>query len=248
MHYCWFGKAKKSDLISECIDTWKKHLPDFELKEWNEDNAIIDCEFAVKAFQKKKWAFVSDYVRLEVLYKYGGIYLDTDMFLIKPLHDLLHHSCFLGKQEEQLVNACIIGSVPNHAFIKKCIDEYKMLKFDEHRMANIAIPNLITRLYNLYILDNKDVKLYEPDFFYPYSTFDNLVDPNFLNYIKPNSYSAHLWNASWFSKKEIAGFYFERKRFLKGFLLMFEYVAENPSYLLKIPSHFFRYIKRYTAV
>ena len=244
IHYCWFGKAKKSELISQCILTWKKHLPDFELKEWNEENSIIDCDFALKAFRKKQWAFVSDYIRLTVLYKYGGIYLDTDMFLVKPLHDLLQHSCFLGKQDERVVSAGIIGSVPGHPFIKRCIDEYKTKRFDEHRLVNLAIPELITRVYGSHLAVNTEVIIYSPEYFYPYSTYDHLVDKDFLKYITPNSYSVHLWNSSWFSKKEAAALCLQRKEYVKFFSLMFQYMLENPSFFVKIPGLILRHVKR----
>ena len=84
IHYCWFGRGQKSELILRCIESWKKYCPDYEIIEWNEDNLdISSCDYAREAYEEKKWAFVSDYARLCALKEYGGIYLDTDMQLLK---------------------------------------------------------------------------------------------------------------------------------------------------------------------
>jgi len=75
IHYFWFGRGKKNDVIERCMDSWKVHLPDYEIKEWNEDNFNVHINnFTLQAYQMKKWAFVSDYARLHILYHYGGIY------------------------------------------------------------------------------------------------------------------------------------------------------------------------------
>ena len=90
IHYCWFGGHEKPKLINKCLETWKRYLKDYEIMEWNEENFNIDiCSFTKEAYEDKKWAFVSDYCRLWVLYNYGGIYLDTDIEILKPLDDLL---------------------------------------------------------------------------------------------------------------------------------------------------------------
>ena len=89
IHYCWFGKNKKQKLINKCIDTWKKYLKDYEIIEWNEENFNIDMSnFTKEAYEDKNWAFVSDYCRIWVLYNYGGVYLDTDIEVLKPIDDL----------------------------------------------------------------------------------------------------------------------------------------------------------------
>ncbi|MBR0278262.1 MAG: hypothetical protein IJQ50_07375 [Clostridia bacterium] len=95
IHYCWFGEEKHSKKIKKCIKSWKKHCPDYEIIEWNEKNFDIHCfKWVEQAYNNKKWAFVSDYVRLFVLYNYVGIYLDTDVEIIKPLDKFLKHNLF----------------------------------------------------------------------------------------------------------------------------------------------------------
>ena len=90
IHYCWFGDKPLPKLAKKCIESWKKYLPDYELKEWNESNSNVEeCPFIKEAYENKKWAFVADYVRTKAMYEYGGIYFDTDMEIIKPIEDYL---------------------------------------------------------------------------------------------------------------------------------------------------------------
>lgn len=95
IHYCWFGKNPKPMMVRQCISSWRKYLPDFEIREWNEDTFNMnECEWIINAYREKKWAFVADYVRFSVLYTWGGIYLDTDVLLKKPFDLFLHNSFF----------------------------------------------------------------------------------------------------------------------------------------------------------
>ena len=99
IHYCWFGRGPLPDLAKTCIASWKKYCPDYEIREWNEDNFdIACCDFAKEAYQEKRWAFVSDYARLKVIFQYGGIYLDTDVELVRSLDPLLEHKCYLATE------------------------------------------------------------------------------------------------------------------------------------------------------
>ena len=98
IHYIWFGGAEKPKVVLECIESWRRFFPGWEIKEWNESNYNINkCQYMIDAYQLKKYAFVSDYARFDVLYEYGGIYLDVDVEFIKPLPaDFLEHECIAG--------------------------------------------------------------------------------------------------------------------------------------------------------
>ena len=97
IHYVWMGGKEKPPKIKKCIKTWKKHLKDYEFIEWNEKNFDINSNsFVKKMYENKKWAFVSDYVRAYAIYNYGGIYLDTDVFVIDKLDSLLNSRAFVG--------------------------------------------------------------------------------------------------------------------------------------------------------
>ena len=104
IHYCWFGGNPLPELAIKCLESWKKYCPDYEIIEWNETNFNLDsCEYVREAYQAKKWAFVSDYARLKVVYDNGGIYLDTDVELIKSLDRLLKNKSFFGTETTGVV-------------------------------------------------------------------------------------------------------------------------------------------------
>ena len=103
IHYCWFGKNPLPPLAVKCIESWKKYLPDYEIKEWNEDNFDVNIiPYTQEAYEAKKYAFVSDYARFWILYKYGGLYFDTDVEVIKPLDDIIARGPFMGCEKDAM--------------------------------------------------------------------------------------------------------------------------------------------------
>lgn len=129
IHYCWFGKNTLPDLAKKCIQSWKKNCPDYEIIEWNEDNFNLgECQYAFEAYKEKKWAFVTDYVRLKVLYEYGGIYMDTDVEIIKPLDSLLEYKAVSGFESETNIPTGLIAAEKNNPFIYELLKDY----FDIH--------------------------------------------------------------------------------------------------------------------
>lgn len=111
IHYCWFGGKPKPELAQKCIRSWKKFCPDYEIREWNEDNFDISQapDYVQQAYAQKRWAFVSDYVRLHALTKTGGIYMDTDVEVIKPLDPYLHHEAFAGFEHPERVQTGLLA-------------------------------------------------------------------------------------------------------------------------------------------
>ena len=117
IHYCWFGRGKLPKLAKKCIKSWKKYLPDYKIIEWNEDNFDINSnQYVREAYEAKKYAFVSDYVRLYALYNYGGIYMDTDVEVIKSLDEFLIHEAFSGFESPKDIHdrACRIWPHAGH--------------------------------------------------------------------------------------------------------------------------------------
>lgn len=131
IHYCWFGGGAFSEKEKSCMDSWKKMCPDYEIVRWDETNTDIFQNLYVKqAYEKKKWAFVSDYVRLDIVYRYGGIYLDTDVELVKNLDDMLYQQGFTGFEMSGMVNTgSALGAMPNLEIIKILRDEYDRYTF-----------------------------------------------------------------------------------------------------------------------
>jgi len=197
IHYCWFGPKKMSNTDKKCIKSWKKYLPDYKLMLWNEQNSPIEAQFVKDALAAKKYAFVADYVRIWALNQYGGIYMDTDMLVLKNLDDFLVSDDFLGKEDETTTNAAIIGAKQGSKFIAKAMQFYNKLTFDINNMQTISIPQNLTQIIKT-LPENECPRLYNPDFFYALPLNATIEgDFSYKQYLTDNSVAVHLWNASW---------------------------------------------------
>ena len=154
IHYCWFGGNSLPKLAKKCIESWKKYLPDYEIIEWNEKNFDINlCPFVKEAYDNKKWAFVSDYARLYALYKYGGLYLDTDVEILRDIEFLKNDEMFMGREDENFFATAVIGvKEENNKYIRKILDYYDSLSgFDPNiDVFNYANPRILTRIITEY--------------------------------------------------------------------------------------------------
>ena len=126
IHYCWFGHNKKSKLIKRCIKSWEKYCPDYKIIEWNEDNFDINiCPYVKEAYDEGKWAFVSDYVRFYVLKKYGGIYVDTDVEMLKSIDKLRQNGAFAGFASDTIIaTGLILCTEENNWLCQKVLNSY----------------------------------------------------------------------------------------------------------------------------
>lgn len=190
IHYCWFGKNPKSGEILDCIESWKMTCPDFEIKEWNEENFPIgDFPFAKRMYEEKKWAFVADYARLQILEKHGGFYLDTDMLLLQSLEPLTKNVCVLGEESVGTISAGMIGAEAHHPFISLCKKFY-----DEHPADIITIPRVLTQIFEAYT-DKQNIKINPPKAFYPFDS--NHIKEFHGQDLGPEVIGVHLWHYSW---------------------------------------------------
>jgi mannosyltransferase OCH1-like enzyme len=220
IHYCWFGNNKKPRLIKKCISSWKKILPDYEIIEWNESNCDLSHPFLQKFYTEKKWAFVSDFIRLKVLRDYGGIYLDTDMLVVNRLDDLLDNNVFFGAENSEYIGAGVIGSVKNNFFISKCLERYDTID-STVSIFEITIPKIITSLFLEFYLESKfdsilklnNITIYPNTFFYPFPEVEKNSRKNISKYISSETYAIHLWYGSWLEFSEFhylrKGYYFK---------------------------------------
>ena len=144
IHYCWFGRGEKPKLAKRCIASWKKYCPDYEIIEWNEDNFDINTnEYTKWCYENKKYAFLSDYVRLLVVYQNGGIYFDTDVELIRNPDFLLENQAFFGFECSEYVNTGVgFGAETENISVNQMIDEYLPLLDGKHGV--IGCPKLNT--------------------------------------------------------------------------------------------------------
>ncbi|MDA7496602.1 glycosyltransferase [Akkermansiaceae bacterium] len=150
IHYCWFGRGRKPKDTVRYIDGWKTLMPDYQVIEWNEDNFDVHvCPYVKQAYDSKKFAFVSDYARGHALYEMGGIYLDTDVEVLKAFDDLLGHRSLWGFEAGNYIATSTIGTIPRHEMIKTYLDQYHtrtFLKPDEtpDQTTNVQV---ITKLW-----------------------------------------------------------------------------------------------------
>lgn len=210
IHYCWFGKNPLPPLAIKCIESWKKYLPDYEIKEWNEDNFNVNIiPYTAEAYQAKKYAFVSDYARFWILYNYGGIYFDTDVELIKPIYDIINKGPFWGCEGSScnintigIAPGLGIGSYKKHPVYKSILDYYKTLHFvKENNSEYITIVDYTTKIFTELgwkkknsIQQVNDMYIYPVDYFSPM----DIITKKLI--ITNNTRSIHWYNASWKEK------------------------------------------------
>ena len=209
IHYCWFGGKPLDELALKCIASWKKYFPNYEIIEWNENNFDINqLDFMQKAYEDKKWAFVSDVVRLLVIYKYGGIYFDTDVEVVSSYEDVLNSSSkgFLGFEKTKSVATGLgFGAEKEHPFIKELIEVYKDIDYRQYadNLSAIACPILTTNLMKNYgyVVEDKmqkccDFVVYPSEYFSP-------IEYKSGRMLKTkNTHSIHWYSESWKTKEE----------------------------------------------
>lgn len=198
IHYCWFGGKELPVEVKKCIKTWKKKCPDYEIIRWDESNFDVNVHpFMKAAYEAKKWAFVSDYARLKIVYDNGGIYLDTDVELVKNLDELRKNECYIAIQQSESLCATGLGfgAINEHPVVKEMMECYDGLMFSESKMKEIACPILndaVIRTHGKVDLDNitrlENVTVYPPRYFDPYGGENLLCD---------DTYSIHHYAASW---------------------------------------------------
>jgi len=202
IHYCWFGGKPMSSLGIRCLESWKFFLPDYKIIRWDESNFNVNCtRFTSEAYIKKKYAFVSDYVRYKVIYEYGGIYMDTDVEVLRNMDDLLLNNSFSGFEDYFRVNpGSILGSIKNNPFIYQ-----NMILFDDeifiqnNNSLNLKTgPKRMTELLVKNGLELKDkyqeisgLSIYPMEYFCPKSWLTKKI------IITKNTYSIHHFEGSW---------------------------------------------------
>jgi mannosyltransferase OCH1-like enzyme len=234
IHYCWFGKKRKHKLVRDCIASWKKHLPDYEIIEWNETNSDLSNSFVKEAYKLKKWAFVSDYIRLKVIYENGGVYLDSDMMVVKNFDELLKHSIFLGAEDSEFINCSILGAIKGSLLIKEFLNFYDKLKFEGVSLYDLTIPRIVTKLirekfkfeneFNNIVAFN-DFVVYPEKYFYPFPYKNKNELENYTSFIDDKSFTVHLWSSSWIEYSEFH--YFRKKQYYKGFKKMLREISKG---------------------
>lgn len=158
IHYVWVGGKEKPADIRRCMKTWKKHLQDYEIIEWNEENFDIDSHpFVKSAYQAKKWAYVSDYIRAYAIYEQGGIYLDTDVLVLEDFEKFLHHRAFVGYENPDYPFTAVFGAQQHHPFVGKILEYYDGREFVFDKNDQMKAVN--TKSVSEILIENYDCKL-----------------------------------------------------------------------------------------
>ena len=196
IHYVWFGGDKPAH-VENCIASWRKFCPDYEIREWNETNTDLNsCDFVKEAMTLKQYSFVSDVIRLAVLLEYGGIYLDTDVKLLKTLDPFLQHKSFVGKELPLRLSTAVIGAEPNMVWIKEFLNSYTMrgkhfidLQGKVNQTVNtILLSDFINNTWHRF---SSDILIYPEDYFCCKSYFTKQV------LLTDNSVAIHDFDNSW---------------------------------------------------
>lgn len=205
IHYCWFGRGEKPELAEKCIASWRRFCPDFEIREWNEDNCdYLAMPFMAEAYAAKKYAFVSDVMRLIVLEQHGGVYFDTDVEVVRDISPLLDDEGFIGFENAQHVNSGqVVAAEVHHPVIQAMIEEYKKLHFAgaDGSVTPVGCPRLNTDVMERFGLARNGqeqlvagIHVYPADYFNPLDSITGKLTKT------DNTYSIHWYSMSWLPK------------------------------------------------
>lgn len=228
IHYIWLGGRPKSKLTEICINSWRRVLSDYEIIEWNETNIDLKtlCQqnkFLKRCYDLKLWAFVSDYLRLYILYNEGGIYLDTDVEVLKSYSDLLSNEMFIGHESGNNIATAVIGAKKNNLTIKKLLEFYDSKIWDVDLFVNTVIFRYVLEnqpgvFYNCLILPQEYFSPYEPNI-----SKDGVVE-------LANTYSIHWFTANWNMSRK--GYIFLTTKHIKNPIKrFFVSIKRNAGYL-----------------
>jgi len=218
IHYCWFGGATLPPLAQTCIESWRKFCPDYEIVRWDESNFDVNCcAYVREAYDAKKWAFVSDYARFWILYHQGGVYLDTDVELVRPLDEIVSAGSFMGMQSEKkpevapgLGIACPAGM----ALIGELMEDYHTRRFvnADGTLNQTTVVDYTTEYFCRYglkasrqVQEVAGILVYPKEYFCPMDYTTGKIR------ITPRTYAIHHYSASWHNEKERCAFMLQRR-------------------------------------
>lgn len=211
IHYCWFGEKPLPRTAVKCINSWNKFFPGFEIKEWNESNYNVKkVPYIAEAYEEKKFAFVSDYARFDILFQYGGVYFDTDVEVIKPFNDILEHGSFMGceidggEKEIQVAPGLGIAATPGLDIFKEILYFYSTQHFlnDDGSINTETVVKKTTKVLREHGLkDCKGIQSIAGITIYPREYFNPLQDSTGVLTVTENTRSIHWYTKTWIDSK-----------------------------------------------
>ena len=205
INFCWFGYGEYPDVVEKCIDSWKRNCPDYEIKLWDESNYDVrKNQYVREAYENKKWAFVSDYVRLDILYEFGGFYLDTDVELVKSLDELTKLSAFVATDGSGINTGLGFGAEPHNPIIGRMLALYDNQRFIINGKCNLTpCTKLNSKIFieNGYDKSNYNVQTILGVKILPAEYFSPIEGKYSELKITDNTYGIHwgsrLWETGW---------------------------------------------------
>lgn len=230
IHYCWFGRGEMPKLMKKCIKSWKKFCPDWEIVEWNEDNFDVNSILWTKqAYEARKYAFVSDYVRLKALYEIGGVYLDTDVELVQPIDKFLKHEAFSGFECADAVQTGVIGSIGGHPVIASWLEWYTdrpyLIDGKPEMMPNVSFITEDLKSKGLRMDDSRQE--INGMIIYPQTWFCPLSAVSIEKRITADTHVLHYFTSTWRTEKAKKDFA-RVKRHQRGWYRAWEQVKILP--------------------
>lgn len=234
IHYCWFGNKPMPERELRCMESWSKYLPEFKIMRWDEESFDINSStFVRQAYDMKKWAFVADLVRLWALKNYGGIYLDTDIEILRPFDELLHYKAFGGFETDNVVQTGVIGSEANGEFINIIFNHYINASFVNQDGSLNTKPNsaIFAEILQKHGISTENIRssndlieLFPSEYFCPIEQATWEIKPT------DNTYCIHYLSGSWLPYSD------RLKRHIKtivGKLFGFDFVEKLRNLILK---------------
>lgn len=214
IHYCWFGRNPLPDSAQKCIASWRKFLPDYEVKEWNEDNFDVNIiPYTQEAYEAKKYAFVSDYARFWILYKYGGLYFDTDVEVIKSMDDIIERGPFMGievptkgNELPKVAPGLGLGVNSGLGLYKELLEKYDTLRFknEDGTLNKKTIVAYTTEvLQENGLLSSNDIQNVGGVWIYPADYFNPLDSLTGKLKLTDNTRSIHWYMNSWSDRSKL---------------------------------------------
>ena len=215
IHYCWFGRNPLPTSAQKCIASWRKYLPDYEIKEWNEDNFNVNIIlYTQQAYEAKKYAFVSDYARFWILFHYGGLYFDTDVEVIKSFDDIVERGAFMGLEIDGTKKDTKIAIAPGLGLgadvglpvYQEILNGFAKLDYydAQGKRNNFSMIPMVTNMFiqrgliaNGQIQQLYGITIYPQRFFNPYNSINGKLQ------LTPETHSIHWFSASWMEPKAL---------------------------------------------
>ena len=201
IHYCWFGGNPLPKSAEKCIASWKKYCPDYEIRRWDESNFDMNCNsYCASMLDKKRWAFLSDYARLKIVYDQGGVYLDTDVELVRSLDPLVEQGAYMGfENTDQVATGLGFAAPAGHAFLAENMAYYETLTEDQPLRACPQITTELLERHGL-VRDRHLLQQVAGVILYPEDYLCPKDERSGLTHCTQNTYSIHHFDASWFEE------------------------------------------------